>query len=113
MVTAAAFRTLCMALEGTSEAPHFDRTAFRVSRIYATLSADGRTANLKLAPDEQELLCQLHPESFAPVAGGWGRMGWTQVDLARVSRAVLSQALKSAWSEARPRAKQTKRKRGL
>ena len=42
-----------MALPGTVSAPHFDRTAFKVKRIYATLTADGRSANLKFTPEEQ------------------------------------------------------------
>ena len=45
-------RRIALSLEGTTEAPHFDRAAFKVARIYATLAAGGRTANLKLSPDE-------------------------------------------------------------
>jgi hypothetical protein len=58
-------------LDGTIEAPHFDRAAFKVARIYATLAADGRTANFKFAPADQEFKCMLAPEAFRPVAGGW------------------------------------------
>ena len=36
--TAADFRRIALSLDGTSEAPHFDRQAFKV-RIYATLAA--------------------------------------------------------------------------
>lgn len=43
---------IALSLEGTTAAPHFDRTAFKVKRNYATLAADGLTANVKLAPDE-------------------------------------------------------------
>ena len=46
MATARDLRRLALALDGTSEAPHFDRRAFRVKRIYATLAADELTANL-------------------------------------------------------------------
>jgi hypothetical protein len=47
-------RRIALSLEGTSEAPHFDRAAFKVARIYVTLAADGKTANFKFSPDEQE-----------------------------------------------------------
>jgi hypothetical protein len=57
MATAKDLRRIALSLTGTMEAPHFDRTAFRVARIYATLAADGRTANLMFAPDEQEFTC--------------------------------------------------------
>ena len=73
MATANDLRRLALALEGTTEAPHFDRAAFKVARIYVTLAADERTANFKFTPDEQEFKCMLAPEAFAPVPGGWGR----------------------------------------
>jgi hypothetical protein len=108
MATAADLRTLALSLAGTTEAPHFDRTAFRVKRIYATLAADGRTANLKLAPDEQELKCLVQPAAFAPVPNAWGRQGWTTVALAEVTPAELRAALELAWRHAVP-AKRSRR----
>lgn len=54
MATGSDLRRLALALEGTSEHPHFDRPAFKVARIYVTLAADKRSANFKFAPDEQE-----------------------------------------------------------
>ena len=52
-------RRIALSLTGTSEAPHFDRAAFKVARIYVTLAADGRTANFKFTPDEQEFKCMI------------------------------------------------------
>jgi hypothetical protein len=54
MATGSDLRRIALSLEGTAEAPHFDRAAFKVVRIYATLAADGRTANLRFTPDGQE-----------------------------------------------------------
>ena len=48
MATANDLRRMALKLEGTTEAPHFDRAAFKVARIYVTLAADGRTANFRL-----------------------------------------------------------------
>lgn len=96
-------RRLALSLDGTTEAPHFDRTAFKVARIYATLAADGLTANLKFTPDEQEFKCVLAPESFSPVANAWGRQGWTTATLAALSKAELKDALETAWRHAVPR----------
>lgn len=111
MVTLSRFRQICLSLEGTTEAPHFDRAAFRVARIYATLKSGDQTANVKLGPDEQALLCELYPGIIEPVAGGWGQQGWTTVRLAKVAEGVLSQALRSAWSGAQPKPKASKAKR--
>ena len=75
MAAAKDLRRLALSLEGTSETPHFERAAFKVARIYVTLAADGRTANFKFAPDEQELKCMIAPAAFAPVPNAWGRQG--------------------------------------
>jgi hypothetical protein len=102
MATARDLRRIALSLEGTSEAPHFDRAAFKVKRIYATLTADGKTANLKFTPDEQEFKCMLAPEVFAPVPNAWGKQGWTTLTLAKASAADLRAALEMAWAHAVP-----------
>jgi hypothetical protein len=45
----------------------FERTAFKVKRIYATLAAHGFTANSMFTPDEHALKCTVAPEAFSPV----------------------------------------------
>jgi hypothetical protein len=67
MATGKDLRRIALSLQGTTEAPHFDRAAFKVARIFVTLAADGRTANFKFTPDEQEFKCMLAPEAFSPV----------------------------------------------
>lgn len=103
MVTATQFRKLALGLAGTQAARHFDRTAFKVARIYATLAGDGRSANLKFTPDVQALKCLTAPELFQPVAGGWGRMGWTTVALTDIAAEELGLALEAAWRDAQPK----------
>ena len=100
MAMAKDLRRLALALEGTSEAPHFDRAAFKVARIYVTLAADGRTANFKFTPDEQEFKCMMAPEAFAPVPNAWGRQGWTTATLSKLGQAELKSALETAWAHA-------------
>jgi hypothetical protein len=105
MANAKDLRRIALSLEGTTEAPHFDRTAFKVARIYATLAADGRTANLKLSPEEQDFKCMLAPEAFAPVPGGWGQQGWTTATLSSLSATELSDVLETAWRHALPKSR--------
>ena len=100
MATGKDLRRLALALEGTTEAPHFDRAAFKVARTYATLAADAKTANFKFTPDEQEFKCLLAPEAFAAVPNAWGRQGWTTATLAKLSVAELKDALETAWRHA-------------
>jgi hypothetical protein len=103
MATGKDLRRLALALEGTEEAPHFDRTAFKVARIYVTLSPDGRSANFKFTPDEQELKCLTAPDAFAPVPNAWGAQGWTTAELSKLSAAELKAALQAAWAHAVPK----------
>jgi hypothetical protein len=103
MATGKDLRRMALALEGSAEAPHFDRTAFRVARTYVTLAADGRTANFKFTPEEQEFKCMLAPEAFAPVPNAWGTQGWTTAELSKLSAGELKNALKTAWAHALPK----------
>lgn len=103
-------RRIALSLEGTSEAPHFERAAFKVARIYVTLAADGRTANFKFAPDEQEMKCMVAPDAFSPIPNAWGKQGWTTAKLSALSVAELRDALAIAWLHAQPK-KSAKRKR--
>ena len=107
MATADDLRRLALSLEGALAAPHFDRTAFRVARIFATLPPDGLTANLRLAPEEQEFQCLLRPEAFAPVPNAWGAQGWTTVTLADIDEPALQAALELAWRRALPSPKKS------
>jgi hypothetical protein len=107
MATGDDLRRMAMALAGTTCAPHFERTAFKVARIYATLGPGGLTANLKLMPDEQELKCLTAPDAFEPVPNAWGKQGWTTVKLAALSRDELEAALRLAWQHAVPKKRAT------
>ncbi len=100
MATSDDLRRLALALPGTTEAPHFERAAFKVQRIYVTLAADGATANFKFTPDEQEMKVMLQPEAFAAVANAWGKQGWTTARLDKLSEADLAAALGDAHRHA-------------
>jgi hypothetical protein len=100
MTTGKDLRRMALSLEGTTEAPHFDKAAFKVARIYVTLAADGKTANFKLSPEEQEFKCMLAPEGLAPVPNAWGRQGWTTATLSGLKANELRDLLETAWRHA-------------
>lgn len=102
MATAGDLRRIALSLDGTTEAPHVDRFAFKVARIYVTLAGDGRTANLCLTPDEQEFKVMLAPELFHRLDNAWGRKGWTRINLAAASEADLRGVLEMAHQHALP-----------
>jgi hypothetical protein len=95
---------IALSLEGSIAAPHFDRTAFKVRRIYATLAGDGRSLNLMLTPTEQEFKVMLAPEIYSAVPNGWGRNGATTVDLSRIGIEELEASLRMAWEHGRAKA---------
>ena len=103
MATGKDLRRLALSLEGTTAAPHFDRTAFKVARIYVTLAGDGRTANFKFTRDEQDFKCMMAPDAFAAVPNAWGKQGWTTATLSKLSAAELESALAMAWVHAVPK----------
>ena len=111
MASAKDLRRFALALDGTSEAPHFDRTAFKVARIYVTLAPGGKTANFNFRPDEQELKCLTAPDAFTPIDNAWGRQGWTTATLSALSAAELKDALTVAWRNAQPRPAKKRKKR--
>ena len=98
-------RELALALEGAREAPHFHRLAFRTPRkTFATLDAEARDVNLMFDPELRDFYCEHEPQAFRPVAGGWGRMGATRCDLAKVDEPTLRSALEAAHRLAAPKA---------
>jgi hypothetical protein len=109
MATGNDLRRLALSLEGTTEAPHFDRAAFKVKRTYVTLAADAKTANFKFTPDEQEFKCMVAPDAFAAIPNGWGRQGWTTATLSKLKVAELKAALEMAYRHALPVKKKKRR----
>lgn len=110
MISMEVFRELAHNLGEVTEAPHFERTAFRVNtgrkkkgapltRIFATY--DGRThrACLKLSPRDQDLFTLHDTAIIYPVPNKWGKQGWTYVELKKVKKTVLRDALKAAMEE--------------
>jgi hypothetical protein len=111
MATGRDLRRMALALERTTEAPHFERTAFKVERIYVTLAADGKTANFKFTPDEQQFKCMLAPKAFASIPNAWGRQGWTAATLSALSAADLRSALEMAHAHGAAKKSKTSKRR--
>jgi hypothetical protein len=95
---------LALALPEAADHPHFDRTAVKAGkgRIFATFGRTG-DMNVKLTPDEQALFTQSAPEAVAPISGGWGRQGWTQVALDKADEPLVRSVLTAAWRGAAPK----------
>jgi len=103
MATADDLRRMALALEGTIETMHQEQLAFMVVRTFVTLAPDGLSAHFKFTAAEQAAKCQAMPEAFSAIDNAWGRQGWTNAVLDKLSDADLEAALKAAWSDALPK----------
>ncbi|MBZ0261539.1 MAG: MmcQ/YjbR family DNA-binding protein [Hyphomicrobiales bacterium] len=96
-------RRLALALPGAEEKFHFDKADFRVrNKIFASLKDDA-TGVIKLLPEQQTMVAEAEPRVFQPLAGGWGRKGWTKVILAKADEITLKSALQTAWRNVAPK----------
>ncbi|MGX5817160.1 MmcQ/YjbR family DNA-binding protein [Chitinophaga lutea] len=103
MVTIARIRELCLSMPEVTEVSHVGLPAFRTKRrIFATVWEGENKVNFCFEPGEQAAFVKAAPKIFVPVAGGWGRMGWTSAFLAHGKEDILYDAVKSAWYNAAP-----------
>jgi len=104
-VTAREFRKLALSFPETSAAMHQGHPDFRVAgRIFATLGyPTAGWAMVKLTPEQQELFVRAQPLAFAPVKGGWGLRGATQVRLRVAKKGAVREALGMASRNRAPK----------
>ncbi len=104
-MTPAAFLKLALSLPEATQASHFDQPDFRVrGKIFATAGRGSEEAAvLKLTPEQQLMLCEAEPDMFEPVAGGWGRKGWTRFIVPKADAATAKSALWTAWRNVAPK----------
>ena len=103
-MTANDFRRLALALPEASEASHMGHPDFRVrNRIFATLWPKEGRGVVMLTPEQQKILVDLKPAVFAPVPGGWGRRGSTNVNLEAADEISLTSVLLMAWRNKAPK----------
>jgi hypothetical protein len=102
------FRRIALGLPEAAESAHMGHPDFRVrGKIFATLGyPDSGWAMVKLTPEQQQAFVETHPKTFAPVKGGWGRRGATNVRLRAASARTLRSALVTAWRNVAPRSLQ-------
>lgn len=99
-MTPEAFRVMALQLPEVIEGRHMSHPDFRVrGRIFATLGyPSDEFAAIMLAPEEQAEFVKKGRGAFAPVKGGWGLKGSTNVHLKRASPELVKRALQAAWA---------------
>jgi predicted DNA-binding protein (MmcQ/YjbR family) len=103
MITTETFRQMALSFEGAVEMPHFGKPSFRVNqKIFATLDEKMAKAVIKLTAVEQSVFCGYDHTIMHPVNGGWGKQGWTSIQLETVSREILLDALTTSYCNVAP-----------
>lgn len=94
MISNAVFRQMALSFPGAIELPHFDRASFRVNKkIFANLLEKDHLAMLKLPLVEQSVFCAFDKTIIYPVPGGWGTKGATYIELRKVKKGMLKDAM--------------------
>jgi predicted DNA-binding protein (MmcQ/YjbR family) len=103
MIDTDTFSLMALSFEEAVEMPHFDKASFRVNKkIFATLDSKAGKAVIKLSEVEQSVFCGYDRTVMYPVNGGWGKQGWTIIDLKAVSHDILSDALTTSYCNVAP-----------
>jgi hypothetical protein len=104
-MTPDAFRKLALSLPESVEGAHMGHADFRAGgKIFATLGHPSTDyATIMLLPEEQRLFIDEAPSAFAPVKGGWGAKGATNVLLKAAKVPAVKSALLAAWRRRAPK----------
>jgi predicted DNA-binding protein (MmcQ/YjbR family) len=99
MITNDTFTELALSFANAIEAPHFEKTSFRVNKkIFASLEKGQSLACLKLSKEDQEDFCKMH-KAIYPVNNHWGKSGWTYIELKKIDESILVEAITAAYKE--------------
>ena len=103
MISLATARQLALSLPEVEEKSHFEKPDFRVkNKIFASLHEDKACMMVKLSVIDQSVFCAFDETIIYPVPGGWGRKGATMINLKKIKRTMLLDALTMAWKTVAP-----------
>src|SRR5688572_2535218 len=111
MLDVKTFKDLALSFPDVLEQAHFETIAFKLQkqRIFATLTVKTSMAWIKLSELDQSVICSFAKTIIFPVNNKWGKQGWTFIDLKKVRKDMLKDALRTAYEEA-IKQKQTSKK---
>lgn len=100
MVSLATFKEIALSFPDAEELPHFEKASFRYKKkIFATLASETHIACIKLSEMEQSLFCAFDKTVIYPVNNKWGKQGWTLVNLKKIKKETLIDALTASYNE--------------
>ena len=104
MVTIEQVRQMALALPESEEKAHFHLAGFWIKgKIFATIHADKNYVMVKLSPIDQSVFCTYDKDTIFPVPGAWGKKGATFINLGKIKKTMLKDALTTAWKQVAPK----------
>jgi len=104
MATIETYRQLALSFPDVVELPHFDRASFRIrKKIFTTISEKDMLVMVKLSLVDQSVFCAFDKNIIYPVPGGWGKQGATYIDLKKIKKPMLKDALTTAYNYVNPK----------
>ncbi len=104
MVNINTAKKLALEFDGAVESAHFEKTSFKVNKkIFATLDVKLNQMVLKFTEIEQSVFSAYDNTIIYPVPNKWGKQGWTIVELKKVKKDVLKDALRTSYCNVAPK----------
>lgn len=100
MVSCDTVRKIALAIEGSIELPHFEKTSFRIKKkIFLTMDESKSTAVVKLSLIDQDVFTKISKGSIVTLSNKWGQQGWTEINLKKVSKKLFLDAMHTSINE--------------
>jgi hypothetical protein len=103
MVSLESARSFALSLDEVVEGPHHDVVSFKVkSKIFMTMNAKENRICIRLSPVDQSVFSAFDSSVIFPVPNGWGKYGWTLINLKKVKKEMLKDAVTTAYCHVAP-----------
>jgi hypothetical protein len=96
-------RRIALALPESTEAPHFDRTSFRVrGKIFITAKPEEPFIHVFVGEDTREPALAMHPDCMSKLVWG-GKVVGLRIALTGAPAAAVEDLIRAAWRARAPR----------
>jgi predicted DNA-binding protein (MmcQ/YjbR family) len=104
LVSINTFKQIALSFPESREQAHFEKASFRIGKkIFATLDIKNNRACIKLSRIDQDVFSAFDRSVIFPAQKNWGIHGRTYINLLKVRKDMLTDALKTAYCEVAPK----------
>jgi predicted DNA-binding protein (MmcQ/YjbR family) len=97
-------RSLALSFDEAEEQPHLEKSSFRIrKKIFATLDAKNNRVVVKLSLIDQSVFSDFNKTIIYPATGAWGKQGWTIIELKKIRKETLVDALTTSYCTVAPK----------